>query len=136
MPDLSLFDLSGRVALVTGSSDGIGLALAAGLGAAGALIVLNGRNADKLASARERLAGRGISVEEARFDVADRSDVLNSIDRIERDVGPIDILVNNAGIQRRQPIREHFRAKRPGVRSYGRSISMASFTSPRRSARE
>ena len=103
MPDLSLFDLSGRVALVTGSSDGIGLALAAGLGAAGALIVLNGRNADKLASARERLAGRGLSVEEARFDVADRSDVLNSIDRIERDVGPIDILVNNAGIQRRQP---------------------------------
>jgi gluconate 5-dehydrogenase len=101
MPDLALFDLSGRTALVTGSSDGIGLALARGLGAAGARVVLNGRNGDKLASARARLAGQGLAVEAAGFDVADRSAVFNSIDRIERDIGPIDILVNNAGIQRR-----------------------------------
>ena len=101
MPNLSLFDLSGRLALVTGSSDGIGFALAKGLGKAGARIALNGRDAAKLAAAAERLAGQGIAVEPARFDVADRDAVFTCVERIERDVGPIDILVNNAGVQRR-----------------------------------
>ena len=104
MPDLSLFDLSGRLALVTGSSDGIGLALAEGLGAAGARIVLNGRDDGKLAAAREKLMRKGLAVETARFDVADRAAVLASVDRIETDIGAIDILVNNAGIQRRGPL--------------------------------
>jgi gluconate 5-dehydrogenase len=103
MPDLRLFDLSGRLALITGSSDGIGFALASGLGAAGARVVLNGRDAEKLAAAQERLAGQGIIAEAARFDVADRSAVFDSVDRIERSVGAIDILINNAGIQRRNP---------------------------------
>jgi gluconate 5-dehydrogenase len=103
MPDLHLFDLTGRIALVTGSSDGIGFALARGLGAAGARVVLNGRNADRLAVARERLAGRGIAADVARFDVADRSAVVEAVDRIEREIGAIDILVNNAGVQRRNP---------------------------------
>ncbi len=103
MPDLSLFDLSGRLALVTGSSDGIGFALAAGLGKAGARIALNGRNAEKLAAAAERLAGQGIAVETAPFDVADRDAVFRAVERIEREVGPIDVLVNNAGVQRRNP---------------------------------
>jgi gluconate 5-dehydrogenase len=103
MPDLSLFDLSGRLALVTGSSDGIGFALAAGLGGAGARIVLNGRDEGKLAAAAQRLKDRGIVVEAARFDVADREAVIAAVERIERDQGPIDILVNNAGVQRRNP---------------------------------
>lgn len=103
MPDLSVFDLTGRLALVTGSSEGIGLALASGLGRAGARIALNGRNAAKLDAAAARLAGQGIAVETARFDVADRDAVFKSIERIERDLGAIDILVNNAGVQRRHP---------------------------------
>ncbi|HEV3044536.1 MAG TPA: SDR family oxidoreductase [Roseiarcus sp.] len=103
MPDLSLFDLSGRLALVTGSSDGIGLALAGGLGKAGARVVLNGREEAKLAAARDRLASQGVKVDAARFDVADRPAVLAAVERIEREIGAIDILVNNAGIQRRAP---------------------------------
>jgi gluconate 5-dehydrogenase len=103
MPDLSLFDLSGRIALITGSSDGIGFSLATGLGKAGARIALNGRDPVKLAAAADRLKEQGIAVETARFDVADRGAVLAAVDRLERDVGPIDILVNNAGIQRRNP---------------------------------
>jgi gluconate 5-dehydrogenase len=103
MPDLSLFDLSGRLALVTGSSDGIGLALAGGLGKAGARVVLNGRNGEKLAAACDRLEAQGVKVDAARFDVADRPAVLAAIERIEREIGAIDILVNNAGVQRRAP---------------------------------
>jgi gluconate 5-dehydrogenase len=103
MPDLSLFDLTGRLALVTGSSDGIGFALAAGLGRAGARIVLNGRDAGKLAAAAQRLKDQGIVVETARFDVADREAVFAAVERIERELGPVDILVNNAGVQRRNP---------------------------------
>jgi gluconate 5-dehydrogenase len=103
VPDLTLFDLSGRLALVTGSSDGIGLGLARGLGRAGARVVLNGRDARKLGEARDLLAGEGIAAEAARFDVADRSAVFAEVERIERQIGAIDILVNNAGIQRRGP---------------------------------
>jgi gluconate 5-dehydrogenase len=103
MPNLSLFDLSGRVALVTGSSEGIGFALAEGLGAAGARVVINGRNEEKLQAARESLAGRGIAVEAVRFDVSDRPTVFDAVERIEREMGEVDILVNNAGVQRRNP---------------------------------
>jgi gluconate 5-dehydrogenase len=103
MPDLKLFDLSGRLALVTGSSDGIGFALARGLGHAGARIILNGRDPAKLGDARDRLAGEGVAVEAARFDVADRQSVFDHVEGIEREMGEIDILVNNAGIQRRNP---------------------------------
>jgi gluconate 5-dehydrogenase len=98
---LKLFDLSGRLALVTGSSQGIGLALARGLGQAGAKIVLNGRDDAKLSHARSALETDGIAVFTAPFDVADRAAVRNAIGAIERDIGPIEILVNNAGIQRR-----------------------------------
>jgi gluconate 5-dehydrogenase len=103
MPNLSLFDLSGRVALVTGSSEGIGFALAEGLGAAGARIVINGRNEEKLQAARESLAGRGIAAEAVRFDVSDRRAVFDAVERVEREIGEVDILVNNAGVQRRNP---------------------------------
>jgi gluconate 5-dehydrogenase len=95
------FDLSGRVALVTGAYRGLGYAIARGLAAAGARVVLNGRNADTLAEAAQRLHGEGFTVEYARFDVTDADAVRDGVADIAQRVGAIDILVNNAGIQRR-----------------------------------
>ncbi len=103
----ALFDLSGRRALVTGSSQGIGLSLALGLGRAGAAIVLNGRDAAKLDGAVTELRNEGITAEAAAFDVTDAGAVKAGIDRIEAEIGPLDILVNNAGIQRRAPLEEY-----------------------------
>jgi gluconate 5-dehydrogenase len=100
------FSLEGRTALVTGSSQGIGFSLARGLAAAGAAVILNGRDAAKLAAARAVLAGEGHRVETAGFDVTDGPEVRAAIDRIERDGTAIDILVNNAGIQRRAPLQD------------------------------
>ncbi len=98
-----LFDLSGRLALITGSSQGIGLALARGLGQAGARVVLNGRDGAKLERARTLLESEGLAASTAPFDVTDRAAVRDTVAAIERDLAPIDILVNNAGIQRRAP---------------------------------
>lgn len=100
---LDSFRLDGRLALVTGSSAGIGLALARGLAQAGARVVLNGRDAQRLAQARDALRGEGLAAEASGFDVADRAAVDAAVDAIEREFGPIEILVNNAGIQRRAP---------------------------------
>jgi len=97
------FDLAGRRALVTGSGQGIGFALARGLAEAGASLVLNGRDAAKLDRAAETLRAEGHSVEAAAFDVTDQAAVADAIGRIAA-AGPIDILVNNAGIQRRGPL--------------------------------
>ncbi len=102
---LTLFDLAGKTALVTGSSQGIGLALARGLGSAGASILLNGRDEDRLSAAHEQLAARGIQVLTERFDVTDPAQVTAAVDKIEAR-GPIDILVNCAGIQRRAPLED------------------------------
>lgn len=101
-----LFRLDGRMALVTGSSASIGLALARGLGAAGATVVLNGRNAAKLQQAHEALQSEGLKVFSRCFDVCDGEAVQAAIHSIEREVGAIDILVNNAGMQRRMPLHE------------------------------
>jgi gluconate 5-dehydrogenase len=95
------FDLSGRIALVTGSGKGIGLALAHALGAAGARLILNGRNADALVQARAGLHEAGIQVETAVFDVTNAAAVQAGVARIEAEIGAIDILVNNAGMQHR-----------------------------------
>lgn len=103
---MKLFDLSGRRALVTGSSQGIGLALSHALAAAGATVVLNGRDTARVAAAVESLATQGFQAEVAVFDVTDRAAVGIAIDRIERDNGPVDILINNAGIQRRGPLQD------------------------------
>lgn len=101
-----LFGLDGRIALVTGSSAGIGLALAGGLAAAGAKIVLNGRDAGRLEAAAAALRGAGADVVTAPFDVTDASAVTAAVQRLEATVGPIDILVNNAGMQRRAPLED------------------------------
>ena len=103
---LDKFKLDGRLALITGSSAGIGLALAGGLAEAGARIVINGRSADKVAAAAEPLRAAGHDVHEMPFDVTDPSAVATAVATIERDVGPIDILINNAGIQRRGPLED------------------------------
>jgi gluconate 5-dehydrogenase len=95
------FRLDGRLALVTGSSTGIGLALARGLAQAGATVVLNGRDAARLAQAHDRLRGEGLPAHARAFDVTDPGEVDAAVATIERELGPIEILVNNAGIQRR-----------------------------------
>jgi gluconate 5-dehydrogenase len=107
MSNAHLFDLSGRTALVTGSSVGIGFALAAGLGEAGARIVLNGRQPKKVALAAGRLRDRGLEAFEIPFDVTDSSAVKDAVERIETTIGPLDILINNAGMQRRAPLEDY-----------------------------
>ena len=99
---LALFDLTGKRALVTGSSQGIGLALARGLAAAGAEVVLNGRDLQKLAAAVALVPGaRALA-----FDATDHAAVRAAVDGFEAEVGAIDILVNNAGMQHRAPLEE------------------------------
>jgi gluconate 5-dehydrogenase len=102
---LQLFDLTGKRALVTGSSQGIGFSLAQGLAAAGAAVVLNGRDLARLDAAVAELAAHGLRVSGHGFDVTEPAAVEAAIARIEAD-GPLDILVNNAGIQRRMPLED------------------------------
>lgn len=97
------FDLTGRLALITGSSRGIGLAFAEGLAAAGAAVVINSNEPEELEAARRALNKRGYKAHAAGFDVTDNDSMLAAVERIERDLGPIEILVSNAGIQRRAP---------------------------------
>ena len=97
------FDLTGRRALVTGAGSGLGLAIAQGLASAGASVVVNGRNADKLRKAVDGLATAGARVEAAVFDVTQAAAVADAIASIERKL-PIDILVNNAGVNQRAPL--------------------------------
>ncbi|WP_179713937.1 glucose 1-dehydrogenase [Paraburkholderia bryophila] len=101
-----MFDLSGRRALVTGSSTGIGFALAKGLAGAGAEVILNGRSESRLAEAVSRLRDDGATVHASSFDVTSANEVEKAIARIEGEIGAIDILVNNAGMQRRAPLEQ------------------------------
>lgn len=103
---MSLFDLTGRRALVTGSSLGIGRALATGLAQAGAHIVMNARNADRLAQAAEELRATGATVDTLVFDATDVEAVRTAVDAYEAEQGAIDILVNNAGMQHRTPLED------------------------------
>ncbi|QPZ38176.1 SDR family oxidoreductase [Paramicrobacterium chengjingii] len=100
------FDLSGKTALITGSSRGIGLSIANGLAEAGARIVLNGINTTRLAETQASLANKfgAARVESRAFDVVDEEQVNAAVASIESDIGPIDIVVNNAGVQHREPL--------------------------------
>ena len=102
----ALFDLTGRIALVTGSTSGLGAAMARGLAAAGAAVVVNGRDPERAADAAGALRAQGLKAAGVAFDVTRAGAVEAGIARIEAEIGPIDILVNNAGIQRRAPILE------------------------------
>ncbi len=102
----ALFDLNGKTALITGSSQGIGFALAKGLAESGAAIVLNGRDKSKLSKAAEELKAMGATVYELAFDATDHIAVQTAVDQFEEHVGPIDILVNNAGMQHRTPLED------------------------------
>ena len=98
------FDLTGKVALITGAYRGLGLAIARGLAQAGATVVLNGRRPAELAAAAKRLGAEGLHASTAVFDVTDAAAIKRAIDGIEASYGHLDIVVNNAGIQRRSPI--------------------------------
>lgn len=101
-----MFSLKGKRALVTGSSQGIGFALAKGLAGAGAEIVLNGRDAGKLESAAAALRDEDATVHLLAFDVTDHDAVRRAVDGFEAESGTIDILVNNAGMQHRTPLED------------------------------
>lgn len=104
MPN-SLFDLNGKVALVTGATHGLGMAMATGLGEAGATLVVNGHSSEeKITAAVEQYTAAGIQAYGYRFDVTDEAAVESAVSRIEQEIGPIDILVNNAGIIKRVPL--------------------------------
>jgi gluconate 5-dehydrogenase len=108
--DYPLFSLKGKRALVTGSSQGIGLALAQGLAEHGATVILNGRDPGKIEVASAELSAKGHKVSTAIFDVTSAEAVRTGIEAIEGE-GPIDILINNAGMQFRTPL-EDFPADR------------------------
>jgi len=103
---LSLFDLTGKRALITGSSRGIGFALAKGLAGAGAELLINGRDTEALGDAAKTLTDAGAKVTALAFDVTNPESVNEAIDHAESEIGPIDILINNAGMQHRAPLEE------------------------------
>jgi len=102
----SLFDLSGRVALVTGSSRGLGRAMAEGLAAAGARLIINGVDPARVDATVKELVAAGMAAEGAAFDVTDEAAVVRAFEAFDQRGVAIDILVNNAGIQLRKPILE------------------------------
>jgi gluconate 5-dehydrogenase len=145
-----LFDLTGRTALVTGSSRGLGRAMAEGLADAGAAVVLNGADAGRLASAAAEMRAAGYTVHEARFDVTNEADIVAAFDALDAQGVAVDILINNAGIQFRKPMLElatadwqrvidtnltsafvigREAAKRMVPRKYGKIINIGSLTS-------
>ncbi len=105
------FDLTERIALVTGSSQGLGFAMARGLGEAGATVILNGRDPARLEQARQNFLDSNISVYACAFDVTVEDQVTQAVKRIEEEIGPISILVNNAGVNLRGPL-ENYEAAR------------------------
>lgn len=106
MNTTSLFDLTGKHALITGGTHGLGMAMAKGLAQAGATLIINGHTPAKMKVALEHYKDQGFNTVGYLFDVTDEASVSKSIEQIEREVGPIDILINNAGIIMRTPILE------------------------------
>ncbi|MFN3556360.1 MAG: gluconate 5-dehydrogenase [Bacteroidales bacterium] len=103
---LQLFDLTGKTALLTGATHGLGMAMAKGLAAAGARIIINDRNAERAEAAVQEYRAAGVDAYGYVFDVTDEAAVSEQLERMEKEVGPLDILVNNAGIIKRIPMLE------------------------------
>ncbi len=104
---LELFNLNGKIALVTGSTHGLGMAMAKGLGKAGATIIVNGNSSQqKIDDAVNFYKAEGINAIGYKFNVTDEAAVIEAINAIESEVGTIDILVNNAGIIKRTPLED------------------------------
>ena len=104
---INLFDLTGKIALVTGGTNGLGMAMAIGLGNAGATLVINGASSqEKLNNAILKYKSLGINAYGYLFDVTNENKVIEKIAKIEKEVGNIDILINNAGIIKRTPLEE------------------------------
>lgn len=101
MKNSNIFDLTGKVALVTGATHGLGMAMASALAQAGATLVVNGHSPDKMKLALAEYAANGITAHGYLFDVTDEKSVIAAIAKITQEVGAIDILVNNAGIIKR-----------------------------------
>lgn len=100
-----LFDITGKIALVTGSTHGLGMSMAQGLGLAGATVVVNGNSSqEKLEEAVAAYKKLGINAVGYKFDVSNEQEVIAAIAKIQKEVGPIDILINNAGIIKRTPL--------------------------------
>lgn len=106
MSGVASFDLTGRVAMVTGGNGGIGLGMARGMASHGASIVVAGRNESKSAAAVAELRGLGVEAEAIGVDVADEASVRHLIAATVMRFGRIDILVNNAGMNIRKPPQE------------------------------
>ena len=102
----NLFDLTGKVALITGATHGLGMAMAMALGRAGAVLVINGNTPAKMEAALEKYKNEGLNVHGLLFDVTNETLVIENIKKIEEEIGPIDILVNNAGMIKRIPALE------------------------------
>ncbi len=147
---LSLFDLTGKTALITGSSRGLGRAMAEGLAGAGARVILNGTNAQRLEEAAVAMRAAGHDVLTARFDVSNEDEVKAVFAQFDAEGVAVDILVNNSGIQFRKPMLEletadwqrvidvnltaafvvgREAAKRMADRGYGKIINIGSLTS-------
>ena len=107
----TLFDLSGRTALVTGSSRGIGRAIAEGMAKGGARLIINGTDPARVETAVTEFRAAGHVAEGATFDVTDEAGIVRAFENFDRAGIAIDILVNNAGIQRRKPLVEFFQRR-------------------------
>lgn len=103
---MTIFDLSGKTALITGSSGGLGFAMARGLAQAGAQVILHGRNQDKLHESHSALSNEGFNVLKISFDITDEAAIEKALGDLKDDGVYVDILVNNAGMQLRKPLVE------------------------------
>jgi gluconate 5-dehydrogenase len=100
-----LFDLTGKRALVTGATHGLGMSMAKGLASAGATLIINGHSSqEKIDAAVKEYKKDGYKAHGYRFNVTDEHEANAAVEKIEKEVGPIDILVNNAGIIKRVPL--------------------------------